>query len=240
VIPGADSPGRWPPVPQPNGARRYPRAAGRCSDRSRSFRRGDDRGRLLSAFVDAAARSGFESLTPAQITASAGLPGWTFYRYFDDTSDCLLVAYEEAGAWISAALADATAESDDWASAVAAAVAVVVELAAIDPPLSRLCGLGLRRLDSPVGHRLRSDLDHLAAVLRRGRERCPHGDRLPEPLELSALSAALGLLGAQARRGSLEPDQLARDITYFLLVPYLGQASALGFADRPRRPAPRG
>jgi AcrR family transcriptional regulator len=239
VIPGADSEGRWPSGPRSSGARRALGAGGRSSDRSHPFRRGDDRGRLLAALLGTGARFGYQSLTPAQVTAAAGLPGWTFYRYFDDTSDCLLAAYEEAGAWIGDALADATGESEDWPSAVAAAVAVGVELAAIDPPLGRLCGSDLRRLDSPAHRRLRRDLDQLAAFLSRGREHCPHGDRLPEPLERSALSATLGLLGAQARRGSLDSDRLARDITYFLLVPYLGQMSALEYAGRPRRPAPR-
>jgi AcrR family transcriptional regulator len=52
----------------------------------------------VAALLSTGARFAYESLTPAQITVSAGLPEWTFYRYFDDTSECLLVAYEEAGA----------------------------------------------------------------------------------------------------------------------------------------------
>jgi AcrR family transcriptional regulator len=237
LIPGADSEGGRPSVPRPGGAR-HPRRPG--PNRGHPFRRGDDRGKLLAALVDAGAGCGFRSLTSAQISACAGLPGWSFHRYFDDLSDCLLAAYGEAAAWIATALADAAAEAEDWASAVTAAVAVATGLAAADPPLARLCGLDLQRLDSPAAHRLRSDLDQLAAFLRRGREHCPHGDRLPATLERSALCAALGLLGAHARRGSSEPDRLARDITYHLLVPYLGQESALGFADRPRRSVPRG
>jgi AcrR family transcriptional regulator len=191
----------------------------------------------MAAFVRAAADVGIETVTPVQVTAIAGLPDHSFYRYFDDEAACLLATYEEASAWIGAALRDAIAAGEDWASSVALAVAAALALAATDPDLTRLCAIELRRLDCAAGDRLRSDLGLLAVFLRCGRDRCPDRDRLPASFENSTLGGTLWLLGFQAARGAGAVTPNARDVTYFLLVPYLGQAEALRVAAL-SRPAP--
>lgn len=60
-----------------------------------------------------------------------------------------------------------------------------------------------------------------------GRARCPWGTELPLSLEETVVGGAIWLVGYRTRlEGGVAPTELVSDITYFLLVPYLGVSQA--------------
>jgi AcrR family transcriptional regulator len=200
------------------------------AERFHPRRRDDERDRLLAALVLGAGQVGFGALDPLRIAQLAELPEPSFHRLFADPADCLAALYEEASARVGGAVARAAQDHAEWPVAVAATTAAVLHLAARDLALTSLCALDLGFIDAPARARRQEDVRRLAGLLRRGREHCPHGDRMPDLLEQANVAGAIFVVGLEARRGRLDPAGLAPEITHFLLVPYLGRAEALRLA----------
>jgi AcrR family transcriptional regulator len=194
---------------------------------------GDRRARLLGATVATVAERGYVATTVAQITAAAGVSATDFDRHFDSKEDCFLAAYDLAvdwlEEWICAALAG---QRQGWPRDVRGAVQAALDLLAVDPRLAGFCGADVLFAGPRALKRHRATLTRLAALLRTGRGHCDWGEELPADLEETLLSGALWSLANGARSGGGERlGEMAPDLTYFLLVPYLDASEARRVAD---------
>jgi AcrR family transcriptional regulator len=195
---------------------------------------GDRRARLLGATVATVAERGYASATVVQIAAAAGVSAADFDRCFAGKEECFLAAYDLAvewlEEWIRAALA---AQREGWPGDVRRAVQATLDLLALDPRLACLCGAEVLFAGPRALERHRATVARLAALLRSGRDHCDWGGELPAGLEETILSGAIWWLARSARNGDAERlGEIAPDLTYFLLVPYLDAAEARRLADR--------
>ncbi len=155
----------------------------------RDRRRLETRARLLGAARSVMARVGYERASIATIAEEADLGFGTFYSHFESKEAIFQALVELAVTRRNQLVGEVTARATDPAERVAIALAVLVELAAREPELTR-CLLEARRTeDNPGAQALVARLRELVA------DGCAAGRfRVPDPR--AALVAAVGSLRA--------------------------------------------
>jgi AcrR family transcriptional regulator len=197
------------------------------------------RERLLTAAPRVTAARGYEATTVADILAEAGVGRETFYEIFDDRRDCVLAAhqvllddliakveatYEGPGEWVERCRATLAALLEWFAADPAAGRFLLVELPAIGPEFHERFKAGFDRFVAVIDSRLDADL--------------PATD--PLPAASLAVGAALSRLYGEVVAGrSEELPALLPQLTYEVLVPFLGEAAAREAAYRTSATASR-
>jgi AcrR family transcriptional regulator len=184
------------------------------------------RERLLAAVVRVTAARGYESTSVADVLEEAGVGRESFYELFADKRDCLLaargilvddfestvaVAYEEAGPWAERARKALAAMLDWLAADPAAAKVVVVELGAV--------GVASRE-------RFQADFDRFTKLIDAGLESEEPVPGLPHATGLAVGGAMAQVYEEIVGDRTTELPRLLPELTYELLVPFLGEEAA--------------
>jgi AcrR family transcriptional regulator len=187
----------------------------------------DQRGRILAATLATVAERGYGAATVAQIAAAAGVSRVVLARHFDDKEACYLATYDALVEWIGAGVRAALSRRGGWPRAVRTAVEAILDPVAADPRLARFCGVEAQRAGASAFERHRAAVGELARSLRVGREHCAWGEELPDQLEETLVSGAIWSIARTAKSGRAESLlELAPELTYFLLTPYVDVAEA--------------
>jgi AcrR family transcriptional regulator len=187
----------------------------------------DQRSRLLAATVAVVAERGYGAATVAEIASEAGVSHADFARHFADKEACYLAAYESLVIWFGVEIQSALAGRGGWPRGVRVVVEATLDLVAADPRLARFCGTEPLLAGAAALERHRGTVKHLARALRVGREHCAWGADLPDELEQTLVNGAIWSIAEHAAPASDKRlDELAPDLTYFLLTPYLDTAEA--------------
>ncbi len=181
--------------------------------------------RILSAIVHVSSEHGPEGATIERITGLAGVSRRTFYELFEDRSDCLLAAFEEAAA-LAARRAGAACETHErWVDRIRAGLFALLQFFEEEPKLARLCVVQSAAAGPAALARRRELLDQLARMIDQGRGAAR---RQPPPLTAEGMvGGALGVIHSRL----LEPDpgaliELLNPLMSFLVLPYLGGGAA--------------
>lgn len=185
----------------------------------------NQRRRLIAALVRSVAVRGYAGTTVDRILEGSGVSRGTFYQLFANRHECLLAAQEAVIEDFSEHLARSCRGEDRWERKVRAAVYATVGFAVQWPDQFRLLALDSLVADGESSHRGLAAIDRFAAMLRKGSERFPEAAGLPEATEqamlgIVSMTISSRLLGGQSPAG-LEPQ-----LTYLVMVPYLGSAKA--------------
>lgn len=188
------------------------------------------RERLLAAVVQVTVAKGYESTTVADILGEAGVGRESFYELFNDKLDCMLAAHKllidsleeqvsEAyltdGPW-PLRMRDALAATLDWFSAPNVGRFTLVELSTVGPAFRP---------------RFRAEFARGVKLLEKGA-----GEKGPEPQLAQAYKLAVGAILARIYEEvvlgrAAELPQLLSDLTYELLVPFVGEEQARETAE---------
>jgi AcrR family transcriptional regulator len=192
------------------------------------------RGRLLAAALAVMVRCGYPDTTVELIVREATISRKTFYELFANKEECVLASYDLIVDWLGEQIAEALAGIEDWPLAVRVAVKTILDRLAADPRLASFCAVEILRLDRVGFARHQATIERLATPLRRGRAHCPWGEDLPPLLEATIVGGAIWLIGHRTRldQAGTSLTELAPDITYFLLAPYLDIPAAQRVACR--------
>lgn len=189
------------------------------------------RARILAAALREVTEQGYPGTTVAHIIAAARVSRNTFYDHFGSKEECVLATYDLIADWMRGQIVQAVGEAEDWPAAVGAAVETVARLLDADPRLGAFCAVEILRIGRSGLARQQASIEVLATVLRTGRSQSPWGEGLPPSLEETNVGGAIWLLAHRTRLG--DPPHLTSlvpEVTYFLLVPYLGLTDALRVA----------
>lgn len=185
------------------------------------------RSRLLAGAARAVSTHGYAALTVEQIIEEAGVSRTTFYEHFDNKRDCVLVAHAEIFDRLSSAIFRACASEREWAVKVAASIEAAIGFAAKSPEEASLLVLDVVAADRALAARAIASGDHLAGLLRAGREHCPDAASLPELTERALVGAAMSVIGARLMTGQADRlPELAPQLVHLILMPYLGPDGA--------------
>jgi AcrR family transcriptional regulator len=189
------------------------------------------RERLLAAVVKVTATNGYESTTVGDILGEAGVGRESFYELFDDKLDCMLSAHKLLVDDLEQRVRETYLGADPWTERMRRALAVTLDWFAADPEAARFTLVELSTVGPAFRPIFQAEFARAVALLEEGMD-----DEAPEPELAQANSLAVGTILARIYeeivldRASRLPSLLP-DLTYELLVPFVGEEQARGAAD---------
>ncbi len=184
------------------------------------------RERLLAAVVRVVADKGYEATSVADILEEAGVGRESFYELFDDKQDCILAAHSVLVDHLEATVKAAYDEPGPWAGRVRKSVAAMLDWFAADPAAARVTVVELAAIGAVSRERFQEDFRRFTKLLEDGRDETEPGPDRPQAPEL-AIGAGFARVYEEVIRGrAAELPRLLPELTYELLVPFVGEEAA--------------
>ncbi len=188
------------------------------------------RERLLAAVVRATAAKGYGATTVADVLDEAGVGRETFYELFDDKRACALAAHTALSDDLEATVRGAYMESGRWPERACQAIAATLEWFAADPVAARFMIVELTAMGTDYRERFQAEFSRFVGLVEDGLEGWSPAVDQASSLAVSAIFARLHEEITRGRAGEL--PGLLPELTYEMLVPFLGEAPA--WAERTR------
>ncbi len=190
------------------------------------------RERLLAAVVRATVDKGYEATTVGDILGEAGVGRESFYELFADKRECMLIAHAILIDHLEERVRAVYLQPGPWVDRVRDALATTLQWFAGDPTAARFTLVELSAVGPASRARFQSDFTRFVDLLDEGLDEAG-----PDPAVARATSLAVGaalariyeevLLGRAAQLPDLLPE-----LTYEVLVPFLGEKAARAEARR--------
>jgi AcrR family transcriptional regulator len=184
------------------------------------------RERLLAGVVRVTATKGYEQTTVGDILGEAGVGRESFYELFSDKLDCMLASHkillddlaEKAGA--------VYVGEGDWPTRLRKGLAVTLDWFAADPDASRFILIELSTVGPAFRPVFQAEYARFTELFNEGLD-----DSAPDPELASATNLAIGATMARIYEEVLvgraaELPRLLPDLTYGMLVPFIGEEEA--------------
>ncbi len=190
------------------------------------------RERLLAAVVRATVEHGYEATTVGDILGEAGVGRESFYELFADKRECMLIAHTILVDDLEQKVRAVYLQPGAWVDRVRAALATTLEWFAGDPVAARFTMVELAAVGPASRARFQSDFTRFVGLLDEGLD-----EDGPDPAVARATSLAVGAALARIYeevlrdRAAQLPDLLP-ELTYEVLVPFLGEKAARAQAER--------
>lgn len=184
------------------------------------------RERLLAAAVRVTATKGYEAMSVADILAEAGVGRESFYDLFEDKRDCVLAAHTVLIEHLEATVRAVYDEPGPWPDRVRRSIATMLGWFAADPAAARVTIVELAAIGPEARERFQEIFVRFSRILEEGRE--GYGPD-PERPQAAALAISTGLARVYeevVRDRTAELPKLLPELTYEVLVPFLGEESA--------------
>jgi AcrR family transcriptional regulator len=188
----------------------------------------NQRERLLSAIAITCTTKSYPTVTIKDITDGARVSRRTFYDLFSDKEDCFLAAYDTFVENSFVALTDAYATAGrTWAERVGASLRRLLELCAEDPPFAHLAVVDVHAAGRAALERRDATLRRFAVFLDPGRNELPESLAGHKALTRAVVGGLYESLYNRIKAGETERlPELARDLHYCAMVPFMGHAKA--------------
>ncbi len=184
------------------------------------------RERLLAAIVRVTARKGYDGTSVADVLAEAGVGRESFYELFDDKLSCLLAAHAVLVDHLETTVKDAYDQPGDWAGRVRQSIAAMLDWFAADPAAARVTLVELATVGPVALERFRENFSRFAQLLAAGYDDAGLGTARPQAAEL-AVGAGIARVYEEVLRGrTAELPSLLPELTYEVLVPFVGEEVA--------------
>lgn len=183
------------------------------------------RERLLAAVVRVAAANGFESTSVADILEQAGVGRESFYELFADKKDCLLAARTLLVEDLDATIASAYEGSGPWPERVRKALAAMLDWFAADPAAARIVCIEVAAVGIASRELFQADFARFTKLMDDGLDLEPTPG-LPQLSGLAVGAAVARVYEEVVRDRTLELPRLLPELTYELLVPFIGEEAA--------------
>jgi AcrR family transcriptional regulator len=188
--------------------------------------------RILQAVTLLAVHDGYAGVTVPEIVSSARISNKTFYDHFASKDEAFLAAYDEAFADLFAASWAAAGEQRDWVDAVRAGVKAWVDYLVADPLKARFGFYDVLTSGGEAAARVDESYKAFAHLLSYGFDHLPPERSVP-PIAPYAIAAGIaGLVSDWVVAGRVhELHELAPDLCYVALAPFLGDTEARNTAE---------
>jgi AcrR family transcriptional regulator len=203
------------------------------------------RGRMLTATVEAVEEVGYARLTVAQVIGRAKVSRKTFYDVFLDREDCFLAAFNEAIARMQAVSAEAYARESSWRESTRTGLTALLAFLQSEPGLARLCIIEALGAGPRVLARRGEVLKQLERIVDLGRKApgARAGRAKREPADITAegiVGAVFAVLHTRLLAGGRKPlTELVGPLMSMIVLPYLGARVASSELTRPAPKIPK-
>jgi AcrR family transcriptional regulator len=188
------------------------------------------RERLLAAVVQVTAEKGYDSTTVGDILGEAGVGRESFYQLFNDKLDCMLAAHKILIDSLEERVRAVYHDEGPWPQRVRSAVSVTLDWVAADPETARFLLVEVSAIGPAFRPIFQTEFERFTKFFEAGID----GSELDPQLAGAARLAIGGMLARIYEEVVLgrteELPSLLPDLTYGLLVPYLGEEQARAVA----------
>jgi len=197
------------------------------------------RERLLVAVVRATVSKGYDATTVADILGEAGVGRESFYEIFDDKLDCMLAAHKLLVDGLEERVRTAYIAPGPWPGRMREALATTLNWFAADPAAARFVFVELSAVGPAFRSTFRAEYARFTQLIDEGLE-----DGGPSPALTQATQLAVGAILARIYEEvvldrAAELPRLLPELTYNLLVPFVGEEVARSEQDEALRSSSR-
>jgi len=194
------------------------------------------RERLLAAIVQVTAEKGYESTTVGDILGEAGVGRESFYELFADKLDCMIAAHKILVDDLEEKVRATYREEGPWPARVQDGLAVALDWLSSDPETARFLLVEVSTIGPAFHPIFQAEFERFRKLFDEGFEESGLDPQLEEASRL-AVGATMARIYEEVVLGrTAELPSLAPDLTYELLVPYLGEEQARTVAAAASRP----
>lgn len=184
------------------------------------------RERLHAAVVQVTVANGYEATTVADILGEAGVGRESFYELFDDKLDCMLAAQKILVGDLEQRVREAYIPDGPWPERMRKALAATLDWFASDPEVARFTLVELSTVGPAFRPIFKEEFARFIELIEEG-----IGEDGPDPELAGATSLAVGATVARIYEEVMvgraaELPRLLPDLTYDLLVPFVGEEVA--------------
>jgi len=185
------------------------------------------RERLLAAVARVTARKGYRASSVADILKEAGVGRESFYRQFKDKEDCFLAANDALIDNLEAQIEQAYGQPGPWPARVRSGLAAALQWFASNPEIARVMMIEMGTVGPIASVRFQDALGRFTLLLDEGREQT-EGARPLTNLAVIAGGAVFARVYEEVTLGNARDlTQLLPQLTFELLLPYLGEEAAV-------------
>lgn len=208
----------------------------------RAFVIENQRDRIIDALARTCAVGGYGVVTVEEIISAAGVSRRTFYDLFADKEQCFLVAYETVIERVLKVFDAAyRAAPCGWPERLSAALVALVQQFAIEPALARLTVVEVLGAGRAALQRRDASLRRFEVFFEPGAALLPLETAQRRLIARAVVGGLYEVLYARIAAGQTAtlPD-VAADLVYCALVPFLGHPKALAAREDVRARIPSG
>jgi len=185
------------------------------------------RDRLIAGVATAIAEHGYRNFTVRHVIAAAGVSRATFYRNFENGEEAVTSAHEAIFERFLGLVFRACNAASEWPFKVRSVIEAALDYAATEPAQVGLLTLDPLSADVEMAPQMLASIDHLAALLSRGRALGKEAAALPELTEKSVVGALIAIVSSRIASGEAEQlPELAPQLVELALTPYVGAVEA--------------
>ena len=202
-------------------------------DLPREFIARTQRDRLIDAMARTVAAKGYAGAKLGDVCAVAGVSTRAFYEHFAGKQECFLAAFDRGVMLVQGAMAAEYTSPGPWPERMHRGLGVLLRILAAEPAFAALAVVEVLAAGPAARARRRLLLDAYRVFFADA----PHDPALPEVPAGVITAVIAGVYGViydfvSAGRAAELPDRLA-DLTYLVVVPFLGPAAAARAAAGP-------
>ncbi|MGA5299442.1 TetR/AcrR family transcriptional regulator [Nucisporomicrobium flavum] len=195
-------------------------------DLPREFVSRTQRDRLIDAMARVVAQKGYANASLTEVCAAAGVSTRAFYEHFADKEACLLAAFDLGVDLMQKAVAEAFGRPARWPERIHRGLDTLLRILAAEPAFAVMAVVEVLAAGPRARERRRALLESYAGFFAEVPRR-PGGPQVPAGVVDAVMAGVYGVIFDMVSTGRAAelPDRLP-DLTYFVLVPFLGPAVA--------------
>jgi AcrR family transcriptional regulator len=184
------------------------------------------RERLLAAVVRVTAAQGYQGTSVADILKEAGVGRESFYKHFKDKEDCFVAANDALVDNLEARVTKAYEEPGSWPERVRHGLAATLDWFASNPDIARVMMIEMGTVGPIASERFRTTFRRFTALLDDGKEFIDAAPDLPNLASIAGGAVFARVYEEVALGNSSNLPRLLPQLTFELLLPYIGEADA--------------
>jgi len=184
--------------------------------------------------IDAVGRDGYQAARVADVIAHAGVSRKTFYEHFEDKEHCFIAAYQQSLARLLSVTLDAFEAQDEWVDSLRAGLTALLNALAYDPAVARMCFVEVLAAGPKAVDVRNEAMRGFSYIYDAGRGEADLD--LPSFTGISMVGGLAEILYREIVAGATtELPQLAPELMYMSVLPFLGADAAARELERGRR-----
>jgi len=183
----------------------------------------------LKAMLIAAGELGYRGVGVADVIERTEPTAVEFDRYFTDTEECFVAAYEAGGDYLCATLLDAGAAERGWAAGLRGALVRLLELVTGQPAIAKALLIEVHAAGGRTMTKRKEVIERLSRALD-GARRETESRHSSSPLTGTFIVGAIEFaMSGYLQEAEPRPEQLWRqlpELMHLAVLPYLGEDAA--------------